>query len=501
MCIAIIKPKNVDLPSEYILRICFNNNPDGAGFAFNRNGKNYIHKGFFTFKSFWDAISSVNIKKEESALIHFRVATHGNIDKYTCHPFLITNSYEDMQEPHIVTKNGDVMIHNGMLNFELDNDDISDSMYLAKLLSNYDLSIDSNKYMFNVALLNNNKSKMNRVGILRINNTTEIYGFKEPWENVNGCFFSNKSYMLSFSRLNYNYGNNTVTEYERKEKLEYDENEIQSKKVDFCSNHNIKDNPCNEIGIYAVHYNGKDYDVYCENCINDVEYFNCKYCHHSFYTKYKSEANNICIFCYNENSEFIFHNKCYLCDAKATHVLYGNNNDKNKKIHLCEQCFENEQPFLCSECGHWHSIIDSSNIENFCIDCYEKNKTEKSCVYCHSTYDLMKTNYSIICHKCFSDKGGHFCHLCNKPYIYGGGEINGKHFCPSCMKSNYANQFILDNFKSYSMLNEKVKDKLKKLFNKSDEKKKLDVIDFYIKNNFLDEMNKNANVVCEMMKG
>ena len=45
MCIAIYSLKGTDIPSEDILKTCFLNNPDGAGFAFNKGGKVHIVKG------------------------------------------------------------------------------------------------------------------------------------------------------------------------------------------------------------------------------------------------------------------------------------------------------------------------------------------------------------------------------------------------------------------------------------------------------------------------
>ena len=43
MCVALVKNKDIDLPSKDVLKVCFKNNPDGAGFAYCRNGRNYIH--------------------------------------------------------------------------------------------------------------------------------------------------------------------------------------------------------------------------------------------------------------------------------------------------------------------------------------------------------------------------------------------------------------------------------------------------------------------------
>ena len=193
MCIAIIKPKNVDLPSEYILRICFNNNPDGAGFAFNRNGKNYIHKGFFTFDGFIKALKRCDIKKEESALIHFRVATHGKINIDNCHPFPLTDKFYKMTNPYIVTSN-DVMIHNGKLNIKITSSMYSDSMHIAKSL--YELDRNTYKEFINFIIRPTEKNKRgNRIGILTNVGVTEQYG--EGWIKEHGIWYSNDSYKIN----------------------------------------------------------------------------------------------------------------------------------------------------------------------------------------------------------------------------------------------------------------------------------------------------------------
>ena len=54
MCIAIAKPIGVEIPNDDILTNCFNNNPDGAGFAFNHNNEVVIRKGYMKLKDFLD---------------------------------------------------------------------------------------------------------------------------------------------------------------------------------------------------------------------------------------------------------------------------------------------------------------------------------------------------------------------------------------------------------------------------------------------------------------
>jgi len=83
MCIIIAKPQHKQLTEE-TLKNCFDNNSDGAGFAYAKDSKLYIKKGFFTLEEFLEAY---NDYQELPCLLHFRIATHGNIDKERCHPF------------------------------------------------------------------------------------------------------------------------------------------------------------------------------------------------------------------------------------------------------------------------------------------------------------------------------------------------------------------------------------------------------------------------------
>ena len=85
MCIAIYKPQGIKI-SKASLERCFNANPDGAGFMFAEKKKLHTHKGFFTFKEFYDNYKQHQMKQ---ALVHFRIKTHGKTDKENCHPFLV----------------------------------------------------------------------------------------------------------------------------------------------------------------------------------------------------------------------------------------------------------------------------------------------------------------------------------------------------------------------------------------------------------------------------
>jgi hypothetical protein len=98
MCLAIFKEANKKVKKRE-MQIAFDNNDDGAGFAYPSNGKVIIEKGFFKFSDFWNAIKP---HMDKPMAIHFRWSTHGLVDETNCHPFRITDDL--------------AMIHNGVIN-------------------------------------------------------------------------------------------------------------------------------------------------------------------------------------------------------------------------------------------------------------------------------------------------------------------------------------------------------------------------------------------------
>lgn len=191
MCVAIIKKSGVDLPSEEILKICFKNNPHGAGFALFRNNLIYIHKGFFTFDGFMKEIKNVSPTKEETMLIHFRVATHGKINIENCHPFPIVNRFFEMANPIKVFSDTDVMVHNGKLSIEITSGSYSDSMHFARAL----FGLDRTKFsdIINMAIHPTELNpKGNRIAVLTRDGNIEQYGV--GWLEDGGIVYSNDSY-------------------------------------------------------------------------------------------------------------------------------------------------------------------------------------------------------------------------------------------------------------------------------------------------------------------
>lgn len=102
MCIIAYKPEGQTIDRK-TLEICFQNNPDGAGYMFPCEGRVLIQKGFFEFPAFWSAWEKTHKIHGDSlpVVFHFRIATAGMVDKTNCHPHRIASDL--------------AFVHNGVL--------------------------------------------------------------------------------------------------------------------------------------------------------------------------------------------------------------------------------------------------------------------------------------------------------------------------------------------------------------------------------------------------
>lgn len=181
MCIAIVKPAGVNTPSKNTLLTCWTNNPNGAGFCYNDGKKVTIHKGFMDFKSFYKEFSKYDFKNCD-VVIHFRIATHGGVNKECTHPFVISKNIEDLKKLDTTCKSA--FIHNGIISGYGDRTTVSDTMdYVIKIIANIPY--------INRQLLNNLATEKNsRFAILNKN----CYVIGGKWIKDGGLFYSNDSY-------------------------------------------------------------------------------------------------------------------------------------------------------------------------------------------------------------------------------------------------------------------------------------------------------------------
>lgn len=130
MCIICVKPSNVDFPAKSIMKTCFENNSDGAGFAFPMDGEVQIYKGFMSFKKFWRAFRRFELDKSVPVVFHFRIATSAGINRPCTHPFPVTQDYKSLQA---LTCTTDMAIaHNGVLTNVTPTKTLSDTMVFIR---------------------------------------------------------------------------------------------------------------------------------------------------------------------------------------------------------------------------------------------------------------------------------------------------------------------------------------------------------------------------------
>lgn len=199
MCIIAYKPKNVAFPLESVLKNCYENNPDGAGFMYSFNGDVYIKKGFITWESFRDALDKARKLTGDNVpyVMHFRIATQGFNSTMT-HPFPLSSKMSNLKK--IKCKCSIGIAHNGIINLTSDgSQDYSDTM---KFITDYlSLIIQSYSWYKNDRIKQLIERLMGscRLAVLDKNNHCELLG--KGWIEDNGIFYSNSTY--SYKKYKY----------------------------------------------------------------------------------------------------------------------------------------------------------------------------------------------------------------------------------------------------------------------------------------------------------
>lgn len=100
MCLALYKPAKAKLNQDE-MRTAFTANPDGAGFAYYDPAlrRVIIQRGYFTFDALWTDLQPI-MEDNCPLILHFRWATHGDVNVENCHPFQLSDG---------------ALIHNGII--------------------------------------------------------------------------------------------------------------------------------------------------------------------------------------------------------------------------------------------------------------------------------------------------------------------------------------------------------------------------------------------------
>jgi glutamine phosphoribosylpyrophosphate amidotransferase len=179
MCIAIVKPVTRQVSDE-VLRKCASSNPDGGGYAFVKDGKVVIRKGFMDIESFLtsyheDLAANIN----SVFIIHFRISTGGDKSEANTHPF----GNEEV-----------ALIHNGYF-FYPGNSGPSDTSILADTIMGY---LTKENMQDKVAEFGNIIGAGNKVAMLFKDNTYLIANQdRGVWDN--GVWYSHGGYKVTSS--------------------------------------------------------------------------------------------------------------------------------------------------------------------------------------------------------------------------------------------------------------------------------------------------------------
>lgn len=176
MCIIIYKPEKAHV-DKATLKNCFSNNDDGAGFMYVEDGQLHVMKGYMDFKPFYKAWRD-NVNDKQKAVLHFRIRTHGALDKFNTHPHIVSD--------------GVAIAHNGILSNHCTSNQLSDTAVfvkrvLAGLPFDFYYNESVNELVEDSIGLGNKMVLMSKTGKVVIYNE---YG--GDWSD--NCWYSNKSY-------------------------------------------------------------------------------------------------------------------------------------------------------------------------------------------------------------------------------------------------------------------------------------------------------------------
>lgn len=132
MCIAILNNENnvIDFAT---LQTCWDNNRDGAGMLYIKDGKLKVHKEMASFNKFYDAyLRARKNDMDKKIVLHFRISTHGKVNKTNCHPFLVNDDLgfvhngiisglehsKEYSDTYMFNRNVLQKLPNGFLSFE-----------------------------------------------------------------------------------------------------------------------------------------------------------------------------------------------------------------------------------------------------------------------------------------------------------------------------------------------------------------------------------------------
>jgi hypothetical protein len=177
MCIAILNNEN-NVIDFNTLQTCWNNNRDGAGMLYIQDGVLKTYKQMDSFNKFYDAyLKARNNDMSKKIVLHFRISTHGKVNKTNCHPFLVNQNLG--------------FVHNGIICGVGYSKDFSDTYLFNKDVLKK-MPIDFLQYDAIVKLLEGFIDYSKLIFLDKDNNSTIVNEARGVWDN--GNWYSNTTY-------------------------------------------------------------------------------------------------------------------------------------------------------------------------------------------------------------------------------------------------------------------------------------------------------------------
>lgn len=200
MCIAIVSPKGTTITSQSF-RNCWDNNYNGAGFMYNDDdNKIHVVKEMDKFDRIYNKYKRLRKKFPNATfLVHFRISTHGVINKENCHPFKVNKTLG--------------FIHNGIIHHVQKNKDYSDTnMFNRDILKNMPgISVEMLNSPAMQELIGNYIGYSKLAFMDNLGKFSIINEHKGNWGD-DGIWYSNDSYKRVKTTVDY--GGKTMTKNE-----------------------------------------------------------------------------------------------------------------------------------------------------------------------------------------------------------------------------------------------------------------------------------------------
>lgn len=181
MCIIIVANANKRI-SNRIIKQAYKNNPDGFGIAASVNGKLEVIKGLYKPSKIIKIYNQLRAEASGDIVLHFRLATHGNVTDSLCHPFKVNNDL--------------VMFHNGIINKQLVGwtkectSESDSSLFCKNILQKFKHGFECDDYILN--MLGDFIGFHNKICLLNSDGKVS-YINKDEWITYRNITYSNDS--------------------------------------------------------------------------------------------------------------------------------------------------------------------------------------------------------------------------------------------------------------------------------------------------------------------